>query len=97
MKYAVDMGSCDTIYHVHTEFYKDWFRHSEVDRQNTQTQKRRGRRSDKHILGIWTNTTDKLVELCNDFNKMCKYIKEKQTNLVLGTDDKINCGWASEI
>jgi hypothetical protein len=30
MKYAVEMGS-DTIIYVHTNFLRDWFRHSKVE------------------------------------------------------------------
>jgi hypothetical protein len=35
MKYAVEMGSGAMI--IHTKFHKDWFRHSKVDRGDTQT------------------------------------------------------------
>jgi hypothetical protein len=36
MKYAVEMA--ELRYHdIHTEFHKDWFRHSEVNRGDTQT------------------------------------------------------------
>jgi hypothetical protein len=41
MKYAVEMGSGAMIY-VHTRFYKDWFRHSEVDKGDTQTHRQHG-------------------------------------------------------
>jgi hypothetical protein len=32
MKYAVEMGSALRCPDIHTKFYKDWFRHSKVDR-----------------------------------------------------------------
>jgi hypothetical protein len=34
MEYAIEMGSGTIIY---TKFHKDWFRHSEVGRGDTQT------------------------------------------------------------
>jgi hypothetical protein len=39
MKYTVEMGSGAMIY---TKFHKDWFRHSKVDRKNTQTLRQHG-------------------------------------------------------
>jgi hypothetical protein len=35
MKYAVEMGSGTMIYNI--KFDKQWFYHSEVDKENTQT------------------------------------------------------------
>jgi hypothetical protein len=39
MKYAVEMGSGVMMYVCiyDTKFHKNWFRHSKVDRGNTQT------------------------------------------------------------
>jgi hypothetical protein len=37
MKYATEMGSGAKIYHEHTKFHNDWFRHSKVDRRDSQT------------------------------------------------------------
>jgi hypothetical protein len=49
MKYAVEMVS-DAIIYI-TKFHKDWFRHSDVNRWDTQT----GRRSHKPTLGKYAN------------------------------------------
>jgi hypothetical protein len=43
MEYAVEMGSGATVY-IHTNFHKDWFRHSKVNRGDSQTHRQHGDR-----------------------------------------------------